>query len=243
LKAAPQLKKWRARKAKPMAAEDFFTRWGRRRDEARSQVAAPAVPASEEQGRAVVAPPAAAQALDQPAPTMEDVGALTHDSDYSRFVARDVDENIKRSAMKKLFSNPHFNVMDGLDTYIEDYNSFEPISLAMLQSLNHAKSLLDPLSQLEKPVMELIRKVNLSVGAISPGNEELDAGLIAPEIIENDATPDATESEFESIPMQVAAPALDAGQQPAPSPPLPKNTATHSVLPAILPEPDNDNPI
>jgi hypothetical protein len=241
LKAAPQLKKWRAQKAKPMAAEDFFTRWGRRRDEAGSQVAAPAVPVSEEQERADVAPPVAAQALGQPAPTMEDVGALTHDSDFSRFVARDVDENIKRSAMKKLFSNPHFNVMDGLDTYIEDYNNFEPISAAMLQSLNHAKSLLDPLSQLEKPVMELIRKVNVSVSSILPDGERLDTEPIPPDVMEGSIKPDATESE--SIRMQqVAAPALDAGQQPALSPPLPANTATHPV-PSILPEPDNDNPI
>ena len=29
--------------------------------------------------------------------------------------------------MKKLFSDPHFNVMDGLDTYIDDYGKPDPI--------------------------------------------------------------------------------------------------------------------
>jgi hypothetical protein len=242
LKAALQWKKWRAQKAKPMAAEDFFTRWGRRRDEVGSETAAPAVPASEDGVPAAVAQPVAGPALDQPAPTMEEVGALTHDSDFSRFVARDVDENIKRSAMKKLFSNPHFNVMDGLDTYIENYNSFEPISPAMLQSLNHAKNLLDPLRQLQQPVMELIRKVNVSVSSISPGAERLDTKPIPPDVMEGNTKPDATE--FESIRMQqVAAPVLDASHSPPLSPPLPVNAATHPVLPAILPEPDNDNPI
>jgi hypothetical protein len=42
---------------------------------------------------------------------------------------------------------------------------------------------------------------------------------------------------------QVAAPVLDASHSPPLSPPLPVNAATHPVLPAILPEPDNDNPI
>ena len=31
--------------------------------------------------------------------------------------------------MKKLFSDPHFNVMDGLDTYIDDYGKPDPLPL------------------------------------------------------------------------------------------------------------------
>jgi hypothetical protein len=92
----------------------------------------------------------------KPALTMDDVAALTPDSDFSAFVARGVDENVKRSAMKKLFSDPHFNVMDGLDIYIEDYNKFEPIPPEMLALLNHAKNLLDPLAHLEKTHMRLL---------------------------------------------------------------------------------------
>jgi hypothetical protein len=72
-------------------------------------------------------------------------------------MAQGVDESVKRSAMKKLFTNPHFNIMDGLDIYIGDYNTFEPISPALLASLNHAKALLDPLSQLQAPLMNLLK--------------------------------------------------------------------------------------
>ena len=44
--------------------------------------------------------------------------------------------------MKKLFaSDPHFNVMDGLDTYIDDYNKFEPIPKSMLRQLVSARAL------------------------------------------------------------------------------------------------------
>jgi hypothetical protein len=74
-------------------------------------------------------------------------------------MAQGVDESVKRSAMKKLFTDPHFNIMDGLDIYIDDYNKFEPISPALLASLNHAKALLDPLSQLKTPLMRLLEKI------------------------------------------------------------------------------------
>jgi len=48
---------------------------------------------------------------------------------------------VKSAAMKKLFSDPHFNVMDGLDTYIDDYNKPDPIPLAMLRQMNQSKLL------------------------------------------------------------------------------------------------------
>ena len=43
--------------------------------------------------------------------------------------------------MKKLFSDPHFNVMDGLDTYIDDYNKPDPMPAEMLRQLASAKFL------------------------------------------------------------------------------------------------------
>jgi hypothetical protein len=141
-----------------MAAEGFFSRWSRRKVEAAEDKPAGAqpsgvpvegdLPATQQAGQ-----PVADQA--KPQLTMDDVAKLTQDSDYSAFVARGVDENVKRSALKKLFSDPHFNVMDGLDVYIEDFNKFEPIPPEMLAALNHARSLLDPLSHLGKPVMPL----------------------------------------------------------------------------------------
>ena len=62
-----------------------------------------------------------------PPPTLDDVAVLTRESDYSRFVAPDVDGGVSNAALKKLFSDPHFNVMDGLDTYIDDYSKPDPL--------------------------------------------------------------------------------------------------------------------
>jgi hypothetical protein len=128
-----------------MEAESFFARWSKRKSEASTETPdASTAPAQAEQPE---------QAL--PPPTLEDVSALTPQSDYTRFIAKGVDENVRRSAFKKLFTDPHFNIMDGLDIYIDDYNKFDPIPPAMLAALNHAKGLLDPLSQFEKPLMRL----------------------------------------------------------------------------------------
>jgi hypothetical protein len=43
--------------------------------------------------------------------------------------------------MKKLFTDPRFNVMDGLDTYIDDYGKPDPIPLAMLRQMNQSRIL------------------------------------------------------------------------------------------------------
>ena len=77
-----------------------------------------------------------------PSPSLEDVAKLTADSDYSAFAARTVDPNVRNAAMRKLFSaNPHFNVMDGLDVYIDDYSVGEPILKSMLRQMVQARSL------------------------------------------------------------------------------------------------------
>jgi hypothetical protein len=48
---------------------------------------------------------------------------------------------VKNAAMKKLFADPHFNVMDGLDVYIDDYSKSDPIPPEMLKQLTSARFL------------------------------------------------------------------------------------------------------
>lgn len=153
-----------------MAAEEFFARWSKKKNEVSSaadeaQQDSAAAPLPETHGKDE--PLATGDATPQALPTQEDVEKLTHDSDYSAFMTQGVDESVKRSAMKKLFSNPHFNIMDGLDVYIEDYSKFEPISPELLASLSHAKALLDPLSQLQAPIMSLLEKIP-EANAVAP---------------------------------------------------------------------------
>jgi hypothetical protein len=85
--------------------------------------------------------PPAAEAPVPPLPTLDDVASLVPGEEISRFVARGVDENVKRAAIRKLFTDPHYNVMDGLDIYIDDYSLPDPIPMAMLRQMNQSKFL------------------------------------------------------------------------------------------------------
>jgi hypothetical protein len=82
------------------------------------------------------------QPLEQP-PTLslDDVKSLTSQSDFAPFVARDVAPEVRNAAMKKLFTDPHYNVMDRLDTYIDDYSRPDPLPESMLRQMASAKFL------------------------------------------------------------------------------------------------------
>jgi hypothetical protein len=90
------------------------------------------------------ADPQADQQLNQqadagpPAPTLEEARQLTPDADFTRFVGRDVDPQVKNAALKNLFSDPQFNVMDGLDIYIDDYGKPDPLPPGMLERMTQS---------------------------------------------------------------------------------------------------------
>jgi len=63
------------------------------------------------------------------------------ESEYKDFLRPDVDPATRSAALRKLFGDPHFNQMDGLDTYIDDYSKEDPIPPAMLRALNQARTL------------------------------------------------------------------------------------------------------
>lgn len=78
---------------------------------------------------------------EKPPPTLEDVAALTADSDFSLFVGKGVAPEVQNAAMKKLFSDPHYNIMDGLDIYIDDYSQQEVMPQSMLRKMVGARVL------------------------------------------------------------------------------------------------------
>ena len=80
-------------------------------------------------------------APEPPALSLEDAKLLTKDSDFKPFMAQNVGADVRNAAMKKLFSDPHFNVMDGLDIYIDDYSKSDPIPEAMLRAMTSSKFL------------------------------------------------------------------------------------------------------
>ena len=75
----------------------------------------------------------------EPAPppaTLEDVAKIDRfDPDFSAFMKPDVDPSVQQAALKKMFTDPHFNIMDGLDIYIDDYSKPDPLPPGMLERM------------------------------------------------------------------------------------------------------------
>lgn len=136
-------------------ADGFLSRWSRRKQDvaAGKPVEEPApqapppsaaaqaesgaeAPAGEHQARAE---PVALQ--EPPAPTLADAQALTPESDFKPFVQRAVSPEVRNLAMKKLFADPHFNVMDGLDIYVGDYTQPDPLPEGMLRQMASAHAM------------------------------------------------------------------------------------------------------
>jgi len=126
-------------------SEGFLGRWSRRKQEATQP---PVQPASDGLGAQPPVPPPHQAPVAHPSPepvaelpTLDDAQALTPASDFQPFMQRGVDAQVRNAAMKKLFADPHFNVMDGLDIYIEDYNQPDPMPAGMLQKMASAQFL------------------------------------------------------------------------------------------------------
>jgi len=65
------------------------------------------------------------------------------ESDFTGFMQPKVEDNLRRAALKKLFSgDPHFNIPDPFEPYSRDWNIADPIPPEMLATLNQAKVLL-----------------------------------------------------------------------------------------------------
>jgi hypothetical protein len=121
------LKRWSRRKLEAARAE------APPRDAPRAPVAAAAPPAPPVEG--------VSQSTAAPLPPIE---SLTIDSEFAAFFKPDVAEATKRAALKQLFRDPRFNIMDGLDVYIDDYTQPDPISPEMLKQLLHTRHIFNP---------------------------------------------------------------------------------------------------
>lgn len=162
----------------------FFSRWSRRKVDTRQGQAIPApVPASAPVPAAVPAAPLPASAAppsaaDASVPTLDDARQLTAQSDFRPFVARGVAPEVRNAALKQLFADPHFNVMDGLDIYIDDYSKPSPLPAELLKKMVSAQfmKLVD-----EEPEAPGVPPPGAGSVAVDPGAATAAAGAAAAE--------------------------------------------------------------
>lgn len=134
--------------------ESFLSRWSRRKLAAAREaepVPAAVEPAAPAAPGGVPAPLAAdpavpgdSHAADDGAPALPPVEALTFDSDFTAFMKPEVDAGVRQAALRKLLHDPRFNVMDGLDVYIDDYTKPAPLAPELVRQLAHARYLFSP---------------------------------------------------------------------------------------------------
>ena len=144
---------------------NFFSRWSQRKQavkqgvplaealpsantqsqtnhlQASSHNAAPAAQAGAPQTN--TAAPSQSETTQEPAKvlTLEDVSKLTPESDFTSYMTQGVSPEVRNAAMKKLLADPHYNIMDGLDIYIGDYNTPDPLPEGMLAKMVGAQFL------------------------------------------------------------------------------------------------------
>ncbi len=109
--------------------EKFLSRWARLKQHTRDEPAAKPVDAA------------------GPLPELPPLETLDINSDFKGFLHPKVDAKLRQAALKKLFSDPRFNVMDGLDVYTGDYNTPDPIPPEMLQQLVQVQNMLASLKK------------------------------------------------------------------------------------------------
>jgi Protein of unknown function (DUF3306) len=186
---------------KRVATERFsLARWSRRKLQSAMQPSPAAAPAT----IPATAPPAGSP----PAPVeLPPIESLNIDSDFTVFLRPEVDETLKRAALKQLFRDPRFNVMDGLDTYIDDYTKADPIPPDMLAELLKRFDVAEPAPP---PVPSAQRDAQTRDVAVPSAREEAGEGRSLPSERAREE-PDAPAS----APLENALSAPDVGRVPS----------------------------
>ena len=140
--------------------EAFLSRWSRmKREPVEEKKAEPETPAS---------------ALPPSLPPMDSV---TPDSDFAGFMHPKVKDELRRLALKKLFSDPHFNIPDPFEPFSGDWTG-EALPPDMLAKLNQARTLIfdEPQNKPkdeEKPAEEPVAaKVEEETKQDEPGRQD-----------------------------------------------------------------------
>jgi len=150
-----------------------LSRWSRRKLEAARAQSAPA-------REVAPAPVAPGQQAPQPGPpsapeasaALPPIESLSIESEFAPFFKPGIPESTRRAALKQLFRDPRFNVMDGLDVYIDDYSKPDPIPPEMMKQLLHTKHIFNPPKtevNAEGHVVDVVEQVAQAAPEEAPG--------------------------------------------------------------------------
>ncbi len=153
----------------PKRAEGFIARWSRRKAATETPASTvdatvdTTVDATVDAANASTVlddsstPPTIAETRAQPEPTdeqMPPLDALDENSDYSGFMSPKVSEQLRRSALRKLFRSAVFNIRDGLDDYDDDFRNFAPLGDLITSDMKHQMEMAEKRKQREQEMRD-----------------------------------------------------------------------------------------
>ena len=153
-------------------ADSFLSRWSRRKlvqqNESTDQDKELAKPSEEITPKAEdTIPPASLEDVEKIDPLAPD---------FSAFMKPDVDPQVQQAALKKMFTDPHFNVMDRLDIYIDDYSQPDPLPLGMLERMAQSE-MLNLFRKTDKGADESANPVSSKASITEPETTAIDAPI------------------------------------------------------------------
>lgn len=118
-----------------MADEPFLNRWSRLKHQTTSEAKQDDEPEQATPPEATNPPPEPARELTDA--DMPPLDTLDFHSDYSAFFSPKVSTELRTAALRKLFHQPEYNVIDTLDDYCGDYTTFAPLGNILTADLKH----------------------------------------------------------------------------------------------------------
>ncbi|MBJ7380181.1 MAG: DUF3306 domain-containing protein [Polynucleobacter sp.] len=178
-----------------MAEDRFLSRWARRKAGLESDKTKEIDADNQQLVEPVLAKTSTATeaAPEKPVANMDDVEQIDSKApDFSAFMQSNVDPAVQQAALKKMFTDPHFNIMDGLDIYIDDYSKPDPIPLEMLKRMNQSSmlGLFDKVEEVLKQKSGLISAPNQTAAPVEneqenePAADAIAAQVTDPEPLE-----------------------------------------------------------
>ena len=184
---------------------DFLSRWSRLKRRSTAGPERPTADAVPAKAGTPLEAPGAGDALapglrrgDEPVESSQPlppVDSLTFESDFTAFMKPEVDGSLKRQALKTLFQDPRFNVMDGLDVYIDDFSKADPLPEGWLGKMTQMARLGDyqpPAEDAPAPATEVAgeaekgpQKEALATPETPPPSDTLEAPAMPPQVTES----------------------------------------------------------
>lgn len=162
-------------------SDSIVHRWSKRKTQRDDAERTPEAPAAAESAAVKTAAASGEDARSDEHETKElpPIESLDDESDYSAFLSPEVEEGLRKVALRKLFRAPFFNKLDGLNDYDEDFTTFQALGDIVTSDMKFHKERKE--AEARQAQEELERKDEPEIDALAneeaPGDPE-DAGSL-----------------------------------------------------------------